>query len=187
MNHVATSFQLSTYSLSTQVRLRGTLSRWLAVATLGLLVPFLSARADSRLGNLSNRILIGYGQSITAGLTIGGSGTEILTGGAGDDVITAGSGKDTITGGKGDDLLTAGTGKDTFMYSGNFGNDTIDSFNHNKDIIHFAANDFASYTALESHMVQDGADVVITLDATDSIVLTNQTLANLTSSDFTFG
>ena len=118
---------------------------------------------------------------------IGGSGTEILTGGAGDDVITAGSGKDTITGGKGDDLLTAGTGKDTFMYSGNFGNDTIDSFNHNKDIIHFAANDFASYTALESHMVQDGADVVITLDATDSIVLTNQTLANLTSSDFTFG
>jgi hypothetical protein len=29
--------------------------------------------------------------------------------------------------------------------------------------------------------------VVITLDATDSIVLTNQTLANFTSSDFTFG
>ena len=78
MNHVATSIQLSTHRLSTQVRLRGTLSRWIAVATLGLLIPFLSARADSRLGNLSNRILIGYGQSITAGLTIGGSGTETV-------------------------------------------------------------------------------------------------------------
>ena len=118
---------------------------------------------------------------------IGGSGTEILTGGAGDDVITAGSGKDTITGGKGDALLTAGTGRDTFMYSGNFGNDTIVKFSTNHDIIHFAANDFASYTALESHMVQAGTDVVITLDANDSIVLTHETLANFTSSDFTFG
>jgi hypothetical protein len=118
---------------------------------------------------------------------IGGSGTEVLTGGAGDDVITAGSGKDTITGGKGDDLLTGGAGRDTFLYSGNFGNDTIVNFNTHHDIMHFAANDFASYSALEPHMVQAGADVVITLDAADTIVLTNQTLANLTSSDFTFG
>ena len=78
MNHVVTSFQLPTYSPSNQVRLRGTLSRWLAIATLGILAPFVSARADSRLSNLSNRILIGYGQSITAGLTIGGSGTETV-------------------------------------------------------------------------------------------------------------
>ena len=118
---------------------------------------------------------------------IGGSGTEAMTGGAGDDVITAGSGKDTITGGKGDDLLTGGSGKDTFLYSGNFGNDTIVNFNAHHDLIHFAANDFASYTALEPHMVQAGADVVITLDAADTIVLTNQTLANFTASDFTFG
>jgi hypothetical protein len=118
---------------------------------------------------------------------IGGSGTEVMTGGAGDDTITAGSGKDTITGGRGDDHLTAGTGRDTFNYNGNFGNDTIDKFHTNFDIIHFAANDFASYTALESHMAQAGADVVITLDANDSIVLTHETLANFTSSDFTFG
>jgi Ca2+-binding RTX toxin-like protein len=118
---------------------------------------------------------------------IGGSGTEVLTGGAGDDVITAGSGKDTITGGKGDDILTGGKSVDTFIYSGNFGNDTIINFNTHHDIIHFAANDFASYSALEPHMVQAGADVVITLDASDSIVLTNQTLSNFSASDFTFG
>ncbi len=118
---------------------------------------------------------------------IGGSGTEVLTGGAGDDVITAGSGKDTITGGKGDDILTAGKGFDTFIYSGNFGNDTINVFNTHRDTIHFAANDFTSYSEVQSHMVQAGTDVVITLDASDSIVFTHQTLANFTSSDFTFG
>jgi hypothetical protein len=73
------------------------------------------------------------------------------------------------------------------MYNGNFGNDTINKFNVHHDIIHFAANDFASYSALESHMVQAGTDVVITLDANDSIVLTHETLANFSSSDFTFG
>jgi hypothetical protein len=135
-------------------------------------------------GSSNSDTFIAGSESVTF---IGGSGTEVLTGGAGDDTITAGSGKDTITGGKGDDLLTASTGKDIFVYSGNFGNDTIDSFNYHKDIIQFAANDFASYTALESHMVQAGTDVVITLDANDSIVLTHETLANLTATDFTFG
>ena len=118
---------------------------------------------------------------------IGGSGTEVLTGGSGDDTIVAGSGKDTITGGKGDDTLTAGKGTDTFMYSGNFGNDTISAFNVHHDFIHFAANDFTSYSELQSHMAQVGTDVVITLDASDSIVLTHETLASFTSTDFIFG
>ena len=78
MNHVAPSIQLPTSSTSTPVRPRRTLARWLAAATLGLMVSLLSAHADSRLSNLSNRILIGYGQSITAGLTIGGSGSETV-------------------------------------------------------------------------------------------------------------
>lgn len=147
---------------------------------------------DTRHGEITGTVTGGSGSdTFIAGSDavnfIGGSGTEVLTGGAGDDVITAGSGKDTITGGKGDDLLTAGSSRDTFAYNGNFGNDTIVDFNTKHDIIHFAANDFAGYTALEAHMVQAGTDVVITLDANDSIVLTHETLANFTSSDFTFG
>ena len=83
---------------------------------------------------------------------------------------------------------TAATkGFDTFNYSGNFGNDTISLFNVNRDTIHFAANDFSSFSELQSHMAQVGADVVITLGSTDTIVLTHETLANFTSSDFTFG
>ena len=147
---------------------------------------------DTRHGEVTGTVTGGSGSDTflagSAPVTfIGGSGTEVLTGGAGDDTITAGSGKDTITGGKGDDFLTAGTGKDIFVYNGNFGNDTIADFNTRRDVIHFAANDFTSYSELQSHMAQAGTDVVITLDANNSIVLMHETLASFTSSDFTFG
>jgi hypothetical protein len=79
---------------------------------------------------------------------------------------------------------------DTFDFSGSFGHNTITGFvatNNAHDTIHFLSDDFANYAAVQSHMAQVGTDVVITLDAADTIVLESQTLANLTSSDFTFG
>jgi hypothetical protein len=52
--------------------------RWLVTALVGVSVPFLSVRADSRLVNLSNRVLVTPTQSVTAGLSIGGTTSETV-------------------------------------------------------------------------------------------------------------
>jgi hypothetical protein len=85
--------------------------------------------------------------------------------------------------------LSANT-SDLFDFSGAVGHVTIDGFvstGATHDVIHFGNDDFANYAALQAAMTQVGRDVVITLDAGDSIVLGNTTLAHLVSHDFTFG
>ena len=47
--------------------------------------------------------------------------------------------------------------------------------------------DFASYAALTSAMSQVGSDVMIRLDATNSITLNHVSLSSLVSADFKFG
>ncbi len=79
---------------------------------------------------------------------------------------------------------------DLFEFSGDFGNVTFDDFvagtGTNHDTIQFAANDFSAFSQVQSASSQAGADVVIKIDATDSITLNNVTLASLVSADFTF-
>ena len=53
---------------------------------------------------------------------VGGSGSDTLYGGAGDDVLLGGSGSDALYGGDGDDVLLGGTGRD-YLYGGD-GEDT---------------------------------------------------------------
>ena len=54
------------------------------------------------------------------------------------------------------------------------------------DTIDFSTAVFANFAAVKSHMAQSGANVVITLDASDTITLKGVTLASLTAADFTF-
>jgi hypothetical protein len=85
--------------------------------------------------------------------------------------------------------VTAGT-SDKFDFSGSFGHNTILDFaatGTSHDILHFASDDFANYAAVQAHMAQVGSNVVITLDAGDTIVLQTMILAHLTTHDFTFG
>jgi hypothetical protein len=87
-------------------------------------------------------------------------------------------------------VTAASGGKDLFKFSGNFGNEAINSFiagtGSTHDTIQFAANDFGSFAAVQKDMTQVGADVVIRLDGTDSITLDNIKLASLVSADFKF-
>ncbi|HEY1709090.1 MAG TPA: calcium-binding protein [Rhizomicrobium sp.] len=138
-------------------------------------------------GGSGTDTLNGHG-SAAAVVFNGGDGNDALTGSAYDDVLTGGSGKDSLTGGRGDDILTGGSGADTFKFSGSFGHDTITDFaatGSGHDIIHFAHDDFGSFAGL--HMAAMGSDVVITLDAADTIVLQHVTLSSLTAADFSFG
>lgn len=106
----------------------------------------------------------------------------------GDVVLQSG---DTVDTSRGEiaGTVTANT-SDTFDFSGSFGHNTILDFaatGTTHDTIHFESDDFANYAAVQAHMAQVGSDVVITLDAGDTIVLQSTTLAHLVSHDFTFG
>ena len=82
------------------------------------------------------------------------------------------------------------TTNDLFEFSGNFGNATIGGFvagsGATNDIIQFATNDFSTFAKVKAASTQQGADVVIRLDASDSITLTGVTLTSLVAANFTF-
>jgi hypothetical protein len=44
--------------------------------------------------------------------------------------------------------------------------------------------DFASWSVLQSHMTQSGANTIITLDANDTVTLTGVLKTSLTASEF---
>jgi hypothetical protein len=125
--------------------------------------------------------------SISGKVTMGSASTFVNTGTVHGGVTLGLS--DTMNDSRGEitDGITAAA-SDTFIYKGNFGNEEISGFvtGTNHDTINFGTSDFASFTALSKHMTQAGANVVIRLDAADSITLDNITLASLSATDFKF-
>jgi hypothetical protein len=118
-----------------------------------------------------------------------GVSSTILNTGTVHGSVTLGA-SDTINDSRG--TITNGitaAASDTFVYKGNFGNEEISGFNvgaTTHDTIDFGTGDFASFTALKSAMTQAGVNVVIRLDASDSITLDNTTLTSLVATDFKF-
>jgi len=53
-------------------------------------------------------------------------------------------------------------------------------------VIWFTADLFANFDAMMDHATQDGADVVITVDADHSVTLSGTSLASLVADDFRF-
>ena len=82
------------------------------------------------------------------------------------------------------------TTSDLDEFSGKFGIDKIAGFvagtGSTHDTVQFSASDFASYSVLQNAMSKKGANVVITLDSTDTLTITNQTIGALVSADFKF-
>jgi VCBS repeat-containing protein len=61
-------------------------------------------------------------------------GNDILNGGTGSDALDAGDGDDILNGEEGNDLLLGGAGNDAYLFTGNFGHDTIiDEANDHSD------------------------------------------------------
>jgi VCBS repeat-containing protein len=119
----------------------------------------------------------------------GGTKKAQLDGGAGNDIITAGSAGDILIGGAGNDTLTGGAGIDTFLYHTGFGIDTINSFTAtgtSHDLLQIDKNIFADWAHLLGATKQQGSDLLITLDPTDTITLKNVALANFASADAVF-
>ena len=53
-------------------------------------------------------------------------------------------------------------------------------------MINFSTSMFANFAAVQSHMAQVGADVVITLDGANAVTVKGVTLASLSLADFDF-
>ncbi|QAS79205.1 RTX toxin [Rhizobium acidisoli] len=122
-------------------------------------------------------------------LSFAGTGAFAGTGNALDNVIVGGSGSNTLTGGAGDDILVGGAAADFFVYSPNWGHDTITNFvatGMTHDTIKIDVSVFADWAALLAASNDSGSDTIITADADNTITLKNVAVSTLQSSDFQF-
>jgi hypothetical protein len=129
-------------------------------------------------GNGADTVAMGENSTITVG-----NGADTVTAGA-DSTITLGNGADTVT--TISSLINGGHGHDRFVFTGSFGLDTITNFSAAHDSIVLAQAMFANFGAVESHMMQVGANTVITYDPANVITLTNVKASSLHASDFQF-
>jgi len=167
-----------------------------------------NAGNDTIIGNGNTRIAFYNAQAgvtvdLTAGTSTGdssvGSDTfsgvnqvrgsnfaDIISGNAANNILEGMGGNDRIAGLGGNDTLTGGVGDDTFVFGPNFGKDVVLDFTAGgtDDSLEIDHTIFADTNAVLAASHQVGADVVITVDADDSITLKNVILGNLTASDF---
>ena len=119
----------------------------------------------------------------------GGAGNDTLFGGAGADKLSGGAGNDRLRGDAGNDTLTGGAGNDRYIYKSiGFGNDVIRDFGDvagNQDYIQLSKTVYADYAAVQAHMHQIGADVLIgDIGGADTILVKQMTVAGLDVHDF---
>lgn len=133
----------------------------------------------------------GNGDDVVSGLAgadtlYGGNGNDKLFGGQGIDKLFGDNGGDVLNGGAGDDVLTGGNGVDVFVFDAGFGKDTITDFKSQNDTIQISSSLLGNFAAVLSHASQVGGDVVISVDANNSITLVGMTLDSLVAKDFIF-
>ncbi len=98
------------------------LSGWTTNSTITL-VPGSYSNADQMTFNIA----IAYGADIEN--AIGGGGNDILTGNDLNNQLMGNSGDDVLNGGNGNDVLFGGLGSDTALYSSNWSDYVLTSFN----------------------------------------------------------
>ncbi|MEX0371373.1 MAG: VCBS domain-containing protein [Tateyamaria sp.] len=145
---------------------------------------------------VSGRIELGSAEAQIS-ITIDGA-DEIITGTAfgdallgttGQDQINGLDGNDRLIGVGGNDILTGGAGSDIFEFLDGGGQDTVTDFTQGEDVLDIKAfglnlADFEMFRA--SNISDVGGDALVTLDADDSIVLTNVQSTDLTIDDFIY-
>ena len=119
------------------------------------------------------------------------SGFENLTGSQFNDTLIGTTGNNVITGLGGDDRLTGAGGIDTFFFNETFGRDTITDFtagpnSGSHDLIAFDHTIFADFDAVLAASTQVGTSAVITVDAQNSVTLSNVSVGSLHHDDFAF-
>jgi Ca2+-binding RTX toxin-like protein len=92
-------------------------------------------------------------------------------------------GDDTLLSSLANEIFTGKGGHDTYAFSGNFGNDTITDFQSSANVIQLDRQAFGDFAGVMSHASQVGSDVVISVDAGNSLSLHNTLLSQLTANN----
>ena len=80
------------------------------------------------------------------------------------DVIIGNAGNNIINGLAGDDILTGGLGKDTFVFTADFGRDTVTDFTIGQDHIRLELTNLHAFADVLAHAEQTAKGVVIHVD-----------------------
>ncbi len=108
------------------------------------------------------------------------------------EFIDLGSGDDRVKGSSSNDTFIGGAGRDTFEFGYGGGHDVITDF-HSAGVYGFGGDEvdlraagIFDFADLANHLVQDGADALITIDSTSSVRLKNVDIYLLQFEDFKF-
>ncbi len=112
-------------------------------------------------------------------LIFGSNADNILVGGAGNDMLRGHNGNDTIIGGAGADDLNGGAGADVFVFSVGHGNDELNDFQDDIDVIQFSAFPFSDPADAMSYADQVGRNVVFDFGNGDILTVENATMSQL--------
>ncbi|MEQ1693689.1 MAG: calcium-binding protein, partial [Gemmatimonas sp.] len=132
---------------------------------------------EDTLVNVENAIGGGGNDTITSN-----GGVNRLSGGSGNDLLSSGGGADSLVGGGGDDTMIGGAGDDFFVFTDNFGSDTINDFDANPaggqdrlDVREYSDAVLGTLTAgnfAARVVISDlGNDTRVTIDGTDTLLL----------------
>ena len=121
-----------------------------------------------------------------------GAGNDLVNGSEDDDVVIGGNGEDILIGGLGDDILIGeyyleGEGwsydyaADTFLYSYDFGNDTIRDFGYGDDILDVRNMGFANLDEFIALGEQIGDNIIFTFSDGGTLTFENLNLNELTA------
>lgn len=120
---------------------------------------------------------------------VGDQGSNRVVAGNGDDVLDGAEGNDTLIGGGGNDTMTGELGADIFVFEAASGHDAITDFwagPGRTDRVRFSASQFTDFASVMNNASQNGGDVVISIDAENTIVLLGVQLSQLQADDFLF-
>ena len=88
-------------------------------------------------------------------------------------------------------VFTGGAGNDIFVFRPGFSEDIVTDFAGNGaaagDTLRFRTGIFTAFADVMAHTSQQGSDVVIQVDASNTILLKNTLAENLHEFDFIFG
>jgi Ca2+-binding RTX toxin-like protein len=120
---------------------------------------------------------------------VGDTGSDRLSGGAGDDSLRGGGGADRLDGGRGDDVLTGGGGTDVFVFGREAGHDIVNDMVDGADRLDLSAFHLSGFGAVAGAASAVMGGVVIDLGALGgegSIFLAGFALGDLGAGDFIF-
>ena len=101
-----------------------------------------------------------------------------------DNIVQGGAGSQQLYGGGGQDVLIGGAGADTFIIVKGQGNDVIQDFTPSDgDVVRLTAG-YTSFSQVQSHLSQVGADVKLDLGGGDATIFRNLNVSQLSASNF---